>query len=209
MKIKILGVCASPIKQGNTETFLQEALKAAGAIEGVETSMMLLAGKDVNDCNHCNWCFSKQEEGKFCTIKDDMNEFYPAVVENDGLLLASPVYLGRLSGRMAIFLDRLRGFIHGNYYRMKLRDKVGGALAVSRFRDGGGENTLLGINSAFPTLGMLSVRGAVGVSTLAGSGKVDPDDKHLILKDEYGLGMARWMAKKMVEMIIMAKSSQK
>ena len=48
MEIKILGVCGSPVKNGNTEVFLGEALKAAEAIEGVTTKTVLLSGKVIN-----------------------------------------------------------------------------------------------------------------------------------------------------------------
>ena len=34
MEIKILGVCGSPIKGGNTEVFLEEALKVARKMGG-------------------------------------------------------------------------------------------------------------------------------------------------------------------------------
>ena len=205
MKIKILGVCGSPIKQGNTEVFLKETLKAAGEIEGVGTELLALAGMNIPDCVHCNWCLKGQKEGQFCQQKDDMTEIYPLILEADGLLLASPVYLGRLSGHLANFLDRLRVFIHGNYYRDRLKDKVGGALAVGWFRDGGEETTLLSINYAFWRLGMLTTRGATGVSTLGGTGRSVPDDKHLVLMDEYGLKSARRLARRMVELIKIIK----
>jgi len=72
-----------------------------------------------------------------------MEDIYPLVLEADALLLASPVYVARLSGYMASFLDRLRVFAHGNHYKGRLTDKVGGALGVGWFRHGGLETTLL------------------------------------------------------------------
>ena len=205
MKIRILGVCGSPIKRGNTEIFLAEALKAAREITEVDTKVIYLSGKDIRDCQHCNWCLKGQKEGQFCQQKDDMTEIYPLILEADGLLLASPVYFGRLSGLLANFVDRLRVFVLGNYYRDKLKDKVGGALAVVWFRSGGVETTLLTMHYAFSALGMLPAvehgifLGAAGVSSLSGTGEFDPDDKHLILKDEYGLKSAGRLARRMVE----------
>ena len=205
MKIKILGVCGSPIKGGNTEIFLQEALKAAREIKDVETNIVLLSGKDIGDCRHCNWCITKQEEGEFCLQKDDMSEIYPLILEADGLLLASPVYFGRLSGYLANFVDRLRVFHFGNYYRSKLKDKVGGALAVAWTRNGGLETALLSMDHTFQPLGVLSVGGAAGVSSLGGTGEFAPDDKHLILRDEYGLKSARRLARRMFELVKIIK----
>jgi len=211
MEIKILGVCGSPVKQGNTQIFLQEALTAAGEIQGVDTRAILLSEKDIGDCQQCNWCLRGQKEGQFCKQKDDMSEIYPLLLEADGLLLASPVYFGRLSGRLAIFIDRLRVFMHGNYYRGWLKDKAGGALAVGWTRHGGLETTALSINFAFSALGMLTVYelgtplGAVGLSSLGGTGKFIPDDKLTVLKDEYGLKSARRLARRMVELIRIIK----
>ena len=52
MKIKILGVSGSPVKRGNTEAFLEESLKAAGEIENVNTELVSLAGRNIQDCEH-------------------------------------------------------------------------------------------------------------------------------------------------------------
>ena len=98
MVIKVLGVCGSPIKGGNTELFLNEALKAAEASGEVQTELITLAGREIKDCRHCNWCVNKQIEGKFCAQNDDMAEIFPKILAADGLMLASPVYVGRLSG---------------------------------------------------------------------------------------------------------------
>jgi len=211
IEIKILGVCGSPIKQGNTEVFLEATLKVAREMKDVTTETVFLSGKDIGDCQHCNWCLTGQKPGQFCKQNDDMNEIYPLLVEADGLLLASPVYFARLSGRMACFIDRLRAFAYGNYYRGQLKGKVGGALAVGWTRHGGVETTLLSLNFAFSSLGMLTAHergaalGAGGVSSLSGTGKFTPDDKLGVLKDEYGLRSARRLARRMVELIKIAK----
>lgn len=38
--------------------------------------------------------------------KDDVNEWIDKMVETDGIILASPVYYGGISGTMKCFLDR-------------------------------------------------------------------------------------------------------
>ncbi len=63
---------------------------------------------------------------------------------------------------MANFLDRMRVFAHGNYYKGRLVDKVGGALAVGWFRHGGLETTLLSIFWAFMTFEMIPVGTGMG-----------------------------------------------
>ena len=190
--IRILGVSGSPIKRGNTETFLQKALEFAESTGDASTQMVSLAENKISDCNHCNWCLAKQKDGKPCAQQDAMQDIYPLVLEADALLLASPVYVARLSGYMAAFLDRLRVFAHGNYYKDRLTDKVGGALGVGWFRHGGLETTLLSIVFGFMTYAMIPVGtgldcpwGAPALASREGRGIFERDLKLGVLEDEF------------------------
>ena len=217
MDIKILGIVGSPVKKGNAESFLLEALKAAEACGGVTTELISLAGKEIRECKHCNWCVTKQSEGKFCNQSDDMTELYPKLLEADGLLLCTPVYSTRLSGYLANFLDRCRIFAHGNYYKGKLINKVGGALAVSWYRHLGGEEALItiitlyliqGIIPVAPHIGLGAPTGAVGLSSEGGTGVFNPKERTGVLRDEYGLIGARNLAQRLVEVTRLVKAGQ-
>ena len=70
MEVKLLGISGSPILDGNTDVYLKHCLKAAEEIKGVSTEMISLAKKKIADCNHCNFCLTKQKDGKFCSIID-------------------------------------------------------------------------------------------------------------------------------------------
>ena len=214
MVVKILGISGSPIKGGNTDTFLNESLKAAESTGDVETELITLAGKDIKDCRHCNWCLKKQTEGKFCAQSDGMTEIYPRLLEVDALILASPVYIARLSGYLACFLDRLRVFGHGNLYHGKLENKVGGAMAVGWSRNFGLETTLVCLASAILGMDMIMVAprsiigsplGAVGLASENGTGRFDPGDKLGILQDEYGLKGATALGKRVAEIAKLIK----
>lgn len=216
MEIKVVGICGSPIKGGNTEVFLNESLRAAREMSGVSTEMIPLAGKKIEDCRHCNWCLTKQEDGKFCAIKDDMLEIYPKLLEADALLFATPVYFSRLSGYLATFIDRLRSIIMGKYYYRALTDKVGGALTVVWRRNLGPETTLLSVISGLIGAGMIVVSpeervcqfGAVGLTSEEGTGKFDPKDKLGVLKDEIGIRSAQVLGKRAVEVSMMLKAGK-
>lgn len=216
MEIKIVGICGSPIKGGNTEVFLNESLRAAREMGGVSTEMIPLSGKKIEDCRHCNWCLTKQENGKFCSIRDDMVEIYPKLIEADALLFATPVYFARLSGYLATFIDRLRSIIMGKYYRRALTDKVGGSLTVVWRRNMGPETTLLSMITGFIGAGMIMVSpiegvcqlGAVGLTSEEGTGKFDPKDKLGVLKDEIGIRSAQVLGKRAVEVARMIKAGK-
>jgi multimeric flavodoxin WrbA len=216
MEIKLLGICGSPVIEGNTTIFLREALKGAERGSMVNTELVHIADREIEDCRHCNWCLSKQEAGKFCVIQDGMTELYPKIAEADGILLASPVYLGRLSGYMATALDRLRCLAHGNYYRYALKDKVGGALVVGWLRDGGAETALISLFSAFIGLGMIPLSpsgygfyGAFGMASREGTGKFEPGDRLGVLQDKHGLASARAVGVRVTEVAWLLKEGKK
>jgi len=217
MQINILGICGSPIKGGNTEAFLKESLKAAKTTGDVKTELVTLAGKKIEDCRHCNWCLQKQQEGHFCAQKDDMMDIYPKLLNADALLFASPVYIGRLSGYMACFTDRLRPFVFGNVYRHGLKNKVGAALGVGWGRNYGVETTLLSIMSAFfmmemlpvgPPHGLGSPFGAAGLASENRAGKLDTPDKLGVLRDEYGIRGALDLGKRVAEIAKLIKAGK-
>ncbi len=179
MAIKLLGICGSPVKEGNTEVFLIEALKELGNGKGVEGEIITLAGKKIGNCLHCNWCVRKQTPEQFCSQKDDMSEIYRKMLEADGVLLATPVHFGRLSGLMANMIDRCRVFMHGNLLEGKLRNKVAGSLVVLFFRCGGAETALMSLNAFFAALKMIIVipeksqLGGIGFTSLEGEAAYD------------------------------------
>ncbi len=213
-KAKVLGISGSPIQDGNTDVFLKECLKAAGEIKGVTTEMISLAKKDIKDCSHCNWCVTKQSEGKFCSIKDDLVDIFPKLLEADGFLIATPVYISRLSGYLANFFDRVRCLAHGCHYRGRLANKPAGALSVIWYRNSGAETALLSVIGGFLTFNMLPVGaglggqwGAAAMSSLHGTGKFDPKNKLGVLKDEYGLMAGRTVARRVAVIAKALKTS--
>lgn len=218
MAIKILGICSSPIKKGNTEVFLEEALKGAMDIPGTETEMITLAGKKFSGCIHCNYCAIKQKEGDFCSLKDDLTDIYPKMLEADGYLFASPTYITRMSGPLACFFDRMRAIAHGSYYRQRMAGKAAGALAVIWFRNSGAETTLLSIIQAmllfqsYPVTGGLDASyGAVGFSSLHGENVLDkdnPKDKLLVKRDLFGMKYARRIGSNTAELAKILKAGK-
>ncbi len=216
MEITVLGVCGSPVRGGNTDAFLSEALRAAAESPGVHTESIRVADRKIADCRHCNWCLSKQESGVFCAVKDDMADIYPLIVGSDVLLLATPTYAARLSGYLAVFIDRCRALVLGKHYRGVLKNKVGGAMTVSWMRNAGPETALLSIISAYLMWGMIVASpgeggcqyGAAGLSSEGGSGRFDPQERNGVLKDKIGMASARAVGKRSVELARLVRLGQ-
>lgn len=194
MGYKILGISGSPVKQGNTETFLNTILENAGK-EGHAAEMVRLGGLTIRHCIHCNFCLARQRPGKYCALRDDAQAVYEKLEAADIIVLASPVYFMRTSGMMAAFIDRLRVFIFGNITGGNLRNKIGISAGVSWLRHGGMETTHLSHLYAFMTLDMIpatthsavSPMGASAVSSRHGQGDYDPGVRLGVNEDQAGV----------------------
>jgi multimeric flavodoxin WrbA len=190
--IRILGIAGSPVKEGNTEALLKEALAAISSDPELQTETIHLSGLKIEGCTHCNWCIKNQTPDKFCALSDGMDGIYPALLRADAIILASPVHIGRMSGLMANMIDRMRVFVYGNAHRGKLTDKVGAALVVGFLRHGGLEMTLSVLNSTFALFGMIPVgRGGMALTSLDGKGKITKGVRHMALEDGFGVLTAK------------------
>ena len=204
--MKVVGICGSP-RKGNTEWMLGIILQRFAQKEA-DVEFILLRKKSIKSCTGCLKCEAGgKERPGICVQKDDMEPLYPKILEADGLLLATPVYIGRLSGYLAMFMDRLRAFIHGNVHRGGLVDKVGGAMAVGWFRHAGLESALQSVVLGFLTYHMIPVGslhcpwGAPAVASRGGAGKFDKAQRHGVLEDELGLQAAESLAARLITVV--------
>jgi multimeric flavodoxin WrbA len=208
--IRILGIAGSPVKGGNTEVLLKEALRAVASDPEVETRIFNLSGLEISGCRHCNWCIKNQSPEKFCSLSDDMEEMYPALLRAEAVILATPVHIGRMSGLMANMIDRMRVFVYGNAHRGRLTDKVGAALVVGFLRHGGLEMTLSILNSTFALFGMIPVgRGGMVLTSLEGKGKVKKGIRHMALEDGLGVLTARGAVQRAAELAKIIQAGKK
>ena len=213
--IKLLGVSGSRVKNGNMEVLLEEAFSQVQQDEELETELIYLAGKEINPCNHYNWCIKSQTEDKYCTQDDDMSGIYPKLLEADGIIVASPAHFGRLSGLMADMIDRSRAFIHGRVYKLPLKNKIGGAIALAFFRGGGIETTLASINLFFFVHQMIVANsglyqlGAGAYTSPDGKGRFQKEPRHVVLEDELGVISARKLVDRVLELAQIVKAGQK
>ena len=212
--IKVLGISGSRIKNGNMTALMEEALVRGDQAPEIEASMVTLEDKEIHPCNHCNWCVRKQTEEKYCLQEDDMHAIYPKLLDTDVIILGSPAHFGRLSGLMADMIDRTRAFVHGKTYRLPLKNKIGGSMAVAYFRGGGIETTLSSINMFFfvhqmvvATSGLYQL-GAAAFASRDGQGRFEKEIRHMVLEDDYGLASARLLVERAVELARIFKAGQ-
>lgn len=129
---KVLLLCGSPRKKGNTYQVLDECARAIEQ-EGLETEIISLAGKNIRSCIHCKKCAELNE----CVLDDGLNEIIAKLRKSDGFIVGSPVYFGSARGDLMAALQRI-GMV--SVYHDFLSWKVGGPLSIAR--RGGHTSTL-------------------------------------------------------------------
>jgi multimeric flavodoxin WrbA len=139
--MNVLGICGSPRANGNSAYALRYALEVLEE-QGLETAYLSLAGQQILPCDGCFACRAGE-----CIHDDDMTPIYEAMRRCDGLILASPVYMGLITGQMKVMMDRTVVFRAGR--RFELSGKVGAGIACGGFRNGGQELSLQSMHTFF------------------------------------------------------------
>ncbi len=125
--MKVLGICGSPRKGGNTEHAVSTALNVLKA-EGIETEFVSVADLPVLPCIACNAC--RDAKTPKCALNDpNFDAILQKVIEADALIVGSPVYFGSATPQIMSLLDRV-GYVtrpHG-----LLRRKIGASIVVAR-----------------------------------------------------------------------------
>lgn len=231
MDIKVLGVCGTPVKRRvakgptNTEVLLNAILDSAKEQGSGVTTDAIFLGEDgfKEGCDQDNWCLMKQTADKFCAKNDVMtSEYYPKVRDCDALVIATPVYIGRMSFVVAAFIDRLRALAEGKYYGFRapggpnLKDKVLAVGSVAWYRHGGVETAMFTtLYCTAAIFGMVPVTAGPAGKAYAGFGFGaggqsigGPEELANIKNDDYAMRSAKNLGRRVVEMARIIKAGK-
>lgn len=75
--------------------------------EGGETKVVRLYDIDYKGCRSCMSCKLKERRATYCQFYDGLTETLRECSEANGLVLASPIYFGEMTGMMRAFWERL------------------------------------------------------------------------------------------------------
>ena len=119
MTIKILAICGSPRREkSRTAQLTRELLAAAEGAEFLDVTRL-----NIGPCLACDRCHHLG----YCVQKDDFNQIFEKMLDADGIVLASPVYIYQVSAQLKMFLDRFANPIHC----LRLLGKYGAAVATA------------------------------------------------------------------------------
>ena len=186
-----MGISGSPKRGGNAEHLLDQALRIATE-RGYRVERLLCSELEVGFCTACGNCGQRRP----CPIDDDMDRVRETLASASGIIVASPVYFGNVTGQLKALFDRTlllrrQGFV--------LKNKVGTAIAVGRSRNGGQEKTIDAIQTWMHIHSMV----VVGDDNHFGGIAVEP-----AREDEVGLETARAAATKLCDVLDLMQKRQ-
>ena len=108
--MKILAICGSP-RKGNTYSVLASIKET---YPDIDFKVLQLSELNFELCKGCYACIKRGEDK--CPIKDDRDMIINEILDNDGLILASPVYSHMVSATMKNFFDRFGFYAHRPHF---------------------------------------------------------------------------------------------
>ncbi len=108
--MRIVGFMGSPRQKHNTAVLVGEVLQGAKE-QGAEIQVYDLNELNIYGCQACMTC--KSEDA--CALDDDMGRLYEEVLQADGVVIGSPVYMWQMSAQTKLFVDRLFAMLRPDF----------------------------------------------------------------------------------------------
>lgn len=105
---KVLVLFGSPRKNSNTHILVEEACKGLRE-SGTESEIIFLNDINFKGCQACYYC--KKKGVAECAVIDGLTEIYNKINKADGVIIASPIYFGGVTGQTKLCIDRLFPYI--------------------------------------------------------------------------------------------------
>ena len=103
----IILINGSPRKK-TTRGFLDQIASLCEA-RGIETEIIDLGDHTIEYCTGCERCIRKTT---WCVYRDDSREILDKILQADGLVIAAPVFMGTVPGKLKSLLDKTASWLH-------------------------------------------------------------------------------------------------
>lgn len=121
--MKILALIGSPRKGNSYNVTKQVESVMKDLDEDVTFEYIFLHEADIKMCRGCFACLSVGEE--YCSLDDDVESIKQEMLDSDGVIFVSPVYVMNVTGLIKNFIDRLAYVCHRPIFYRKY------AMAIS------------------------------------------------------------------------------
>lgn len=102
--VKVLGICASPRRAGNSELILDSLLEGARSRGECSVKKISLSDLEIKFCRESECCYETGE----CAVFDDMRLIYKEIDDADVVAIAAPVYFGNIPAQLKLVVDRFQ-----------------------------------------------------------------------------------------------------
>ncbi|ATW24759.1 flavodoxin family protein [Candidatus Formimonas warabiya] len=108
--MKVLSIVSSYRRNGNTDRIVklvEEQVLFIANLQNIplELEKVSLGSFDIQTCHGCRICFDKGETK--CPLKDELLPIRDKILQADGIITASPVYVEDVNGIMKNWIDRM------------------------------------------------------------------------------------------------------
>lgn len=185
---KVIGICGSPRKNGNTEQLLNVCMNRIRELGG-EAELITLCDKNIRGCIACMKCKEKKD-GKCHGHDDELNDIAAKIYDADAVIFGSPVYFGTPTPEILAVIHRI-GYVNRASGGL-LRNKVGTSIAVARHA---GQNFTLATMNFFFYINEMIQPGSSYWNVAFGR------DKGEVMNDVEGLETITKTAENIVELV--------
>lgn len=110
--MNIVSIIGSPRKQGNCVAIVDKLCQTA-ATNGHTVSTHFLYDEVIKPCIACDACTNRKTD--ICIHEDAFNKIAGEIISAEVLIVASPIYMGQITGPTKIFLDRFYTFAEEHF----------------------------------------------------------------------------------------------
>ena len=147
--MKIVCISGSPRKGRNSEQIVARASEFFRE-KNHQVEAILLSETATYPCIHCDYCKTKPS----CSQYEEANRINAALAEADAILVVTPVYFGGVAGQLKCLFDTTLPLRRDG---MRLKGKIGAAIAVGNSRNGGQELAVKDVHAWMLIHGMVVV----------------------------------------------------
>ncbi|WP_073082900.1 flavodoxin family protein [Sporobacter termitidis] len=136
--MNIIGINASPRKEGNTAWIVNKILEGAEE-RGAETHAFNFSDLDIQPCRGC-WGCHKGDQG--CVINDDMDKLNKAIDHADTIVFGSPIYMMQMTAQAKIVVDRMFARFSPRYSPYYKKENAADKKLILTFNQGNPDSSL-------------------------------------------------------------------
>lgn len=125
----------------------ENCYKILNEMKSDEDILISLCDKNINYCKGCTKCTKGLEN--YCAQKDDMIELYKLIAKSNEIIIASPIYMNFISGRLKCVIERLQPYIKQDDLLNKKKIKL---IITGSLSEKENEEIIKSINDYFMSL---------------------------------------------------------